>query len=162
MNAEFNWWLLIVGLVIGAGLVWLILADSSRREADVTERERRSEVRWIAAALQDQGRRVSDDDVSDVLDLHRAYLEAPPPDELLDEPVDEPESFAPSEPSPADRPGTTLGTRPPPRAAMAHPAPTTAGTGTARSSDSGRFGTASAGPAEDLLAGRVGRAEIDE
>ena len=40
MNAEFNWWLLIVGLVIGAGLVWLVVADSRRREADLSERER--------------------------------------------------------------------------------------------------------------------------
>ena len=24
VNAEFNWWLLIVGLVVGAGLVWFV------------------------------------------------------------------------------------------------------------------------------------------
>ena len=35
VNAEFNWWLLIVGLVVGAGLVWLVVLDSRRREADV-------------------------------------------------------------------------------------------------------------------------------
>jgi hypothetical protein len=81
VNAEFNWWLLIVGLVIGAGLVWLILADSSRREADVTERERAAEARWIAAELRRAGRGVDDDDVADILDLHAAYLTAPPPDD---------------------------------------------------------------------------------
>ena len=37
MDAEFNWWLLIVGLVVGAGLVWLVVLDSRRREADVDE-----------------------------------------------------------------------------------------------------------------------------
>jgi hypothetical protein len=31
MNAEFNVWLLIVGLVVGAGLVWLVIMDSRRR-----------------------------------------------------------------------------------------------------------------------------------
>ena len=81
MNAEFNWWLLIVGLVIGAGLVWLILADSSRREADVTERERATEASWIAGELRRMGRAVDDDDVADILDLHAAYLTAPPPDD---------------------------------------------------------------------------------
>ena len=90
MNAEFNWWLLIVGLVVGAGLVWLILADSSRREADVTTAERASEARWIAERLRRAGRRVSDEDVADVLDLHAMYLAIPPPDEPLegDEPAD--------------------------------------------------------------------------
>jgi hypothetical protein len=115
VNAEFNWWLLIVGLVIGAGLVWLILADSARREADISERERGSEARWIAGALQDHGRRVSAEDVLEVLDLHRSYLGAPPPDEPDDEegPATEPE------PEPL---GTPFNTTAPPRPAMAHPA----------------------------------------
>ena len=80
MNGDFNWWLLIVGLVIGAGLVWLVLADSSRRDADVTERERAGEARWIGHELRRAGRNVSDDAVLDVLELHAAYLAAPPPD----------------------------------------------------------------------------------
>ena len=81
MNGDFNWWLLIVGLVIGAGLVWLILADSSRRDADVTARERPSEARWIADQLRRAGHSVDDDAVADVLDLHALYLTALPPDE---------------------------------------------------------------------------------
>lgn len=105
MNAEFNWWLLIVGLVIGAGLVWLILADSSRREADVTARERAGEARWIAAELRRAGRRVDDDDVADVLDLHAAYLAAPPPDE----PEDETDAAA-TDPTPND--GTAIDRKP--------------------------------------------------
>jgi hypothetical protein len=86
VNAEFNWWLLIVGLVIGAGLVWLILADASRREVDVTTRERAAESRWIADELRGAGRTVDDELVSDVLDLHAAYLAAPPPDDIVEEP----------------------------------------------------------------------------
>jgi hypothetical protein len=103
VNAEFNWWLLIVGLVIGAGLVWLILADSARREADVTERERAAEARWIALELRRAGRGLDDDEVAEILDLHAAYLAAPPPDDLDDEPAREdasrPPAHAPAPPS---------------------------------------------------------------
>ncbi|MEO5940872.1 MAG: hypothetical protein ABIZ72_07815 [Candidatus Limnocylindrales bacterium] len=84
MNAEFNWWLLIVGLVVGAGLVWLVVADSRRREADISELERDGEARWIAATLTDAGRWVAEADVLDVLRLHAAYLAAAPPDDPVD------------------------------------------------------------------------------
>src|SRR4029077_19409316 len=87
VNAEFNWWLLIVGLVIGAGVVWLILADSARREVDVDRQERAGEARWIGDELRRAGRSVDDDTVAEVLDLHAAYLGAPPPDEPLDEEI---------------------------------------------------------------------------
>ena len=62
MNAEFNWWLLIVGLVVGAGLVWFVVADSRRRDADIEADERPREAIWL-------------------LELHRVYLESPPPDD---------------------------------------------------------------------------------
>jgi len=84
-NAEFNWWLLIVGLVIGAGVVWLVLADSARREVDIEARERAGEARWIAEELHRAGRTVTDETVGDVLELHAAYLGAPPPDEPVEE-----------------------------------------------------------------------------
>ena len=89
VNSEFNWWLLIVGLVVGAGLVWLVVADSRRREVDVGEAEREGEARWIAEAMTDAGRRVDDDDVLDILRLHAAYLAAAPPDEPDDEAADD-------------------------------------------------------------------------
>jgi hypothetical protein len=85
VNAEFNWWLIIVGLVIGAGLVWLILEDSRRREVDVDAKERAGEARWIAAGLRRDGRTLDDDDVLAVLDEHASYLAAPPPDDSLDD-----------------------------------------------------------------------------
>jgi hypothetical protein len=85
VNAEFNWWLLIVGLVVGAGLVWLVLADARRREADLTELERDGEAQWITATMRDAGRRVAEADVLDILRLHAAYLEAAPPDEPFDD-----------------------------------------------------------------------------
>jgi hypothetical protein len=94
VNAEFNWWLLIVGLVIGAGLAWLVLADSSRREVDIDEREMEAESRWVADTLGDSGRVADEEMVLDVLRLHRAYRAAAPPDEV-DEPWVEPNSEAP-------------------------------------------------------------------
>ena len=89
VNAEFNWWLLIVGLVVGAGLVWLVMADSRRREVDVNEAERDGEAQWIAEAMIEAGRQIDDADVLDVLRLHAAYLAASPPDELYDDAVDD-------------------------------------------------------------------------
>jgi hypothetical protein len=87
VNAEFNWWLLIVGLVVGAGLVWLVVADSRRREADLAELEREGEAQWIAAAMADAGRGVDETDVLDILRLHSAYLAAVPPDQDFDDVV---------------------------------------------------------------------------
>jgi hypothetical protein len=80
VNAEFNYWLLIVGLVIGAGLVWLVLADSNRRESEIADAELPLEATWISEALRDDGRVVDPPTVERVLRLHRAYLTAPPPD----------------------------------------------------------------------------------
>jgi hypothetical protein len=81
VNAEFNWWLLIVGLVVGAGLVWVVVMDSRRREVDVDDAERPREALWLSRMLEDDGIDVSPDVAERVLLLHRAYLEAPPPDD---------------------------------------------------------------------------------
>jgi hypothetical protein len=81
MNAEFNWWLLIVGLVIGAALTWLVMADLTRRDVDVDAAEQASEARWIATIMTDSGRPVAPERVEEVLRLHRDYLSAPPPDD---------------------------------------------------------------------------------
>ena len=84
MNAEFNWWLLIVGVVVGALLTWLVLADSTRREQDVTEREVPAEAGWLARALADQGIEVDPSVTEAMLRAHRRYLGLPPPDALVD------------------------------------------------------------------------------
>ena len=94
MNAEFNWWLLIVGLVIGAGLVYLVLADSSRRDADVLAEELPREATWIAASMAAEGRTIDPPTAERVLELHRAYLAGPPPDPEEEEPPDAPERRA--------------------------------------------------------------------
>ncbi len=90
MNAEFNWWLLIVGLVVGAGLVWFVVADSRRRDVDIDSVERPREALWLSGVLQREGRSVSPDVAERMLELHRIYLEAPPPDDPV-EASDEPE-----------------------------------------------------------------------
>ena len=80
--SEFNWWLLIVGLVIGAGLVWLILADSQRRESEISQAELPAEAAWIAATLEETDDAVDAQTAERVLRLHRAYLASLPPDEV--------------------------------------------------------------------------------
>jgi hypothetical protein len=80
--SEFNWWLLIVGLVIGAGLVWLVLADSQRRESEISQAELPAEAAWIAATLADSGEDVDAETAERVLRLHRAYLASLPPDDV--------------------------------------------------------------------------------
>jgi hypothetical protein len=81
MNAEFNWWLLIVGLVLGAALTWLVMAETTRRDADLTESEQRGEALWIATVLSSSGQPIEGERVEEVLRLHREYLAAPVPDD---------------------------------------------------------------------------------
>jgi hypothetical protein len=81
LNAEFNWWLLIVGLVIGAALTWLVMSESVRRDIDVLETEQRNEAGWISSLMAGAGRPVSPERVEEILRLHREFLAAPPPDD---------------------------------------------------------------------------------
>jgi hypothetical protein len=92
VNAEFNVWLLIVGLVVGAGLVWLVVVDSRRRDAEVDAVERPREALWLSAVLREDGYEVSPEAADRLLLLHRAYLDAPPPDAERDQPAVEDDS----------------------------------------------------------------------
>ena len=89
VNAEFNWWLLIVGFVVGAGIAWFVLMDARRRDVDVDEQERPREALWLSRMLGDEGHRVTPEAADRMLVLHRAYLEAPPPDDAEPAVVDE-------------------------------------------------------------------------
>jgi hypothetical protein len=80
VNAEFNVWLLIVGLVVGAGLVWLVVMDSRRRESEIDAVELPREAAWLSAVMTEDGEAVSPETAERLLLLHRAYLDAPPPD----------------------------------------------------------------------------------
>jgi hypothetical protein len=81
MSAEFNWWLLIVGLVAGGLLTWLVMADSNRRERELDEEELGAEAAWLARS---SGVKVDVDTAERVLRAHRRYLGFPPPDALVD------------------------------------------------------------------------------
>ena len=80
MNVQFDWWLLIVGFVLGAGMTGLVLAELRRREDDVTARERAAEAAWIASDLTAHGIPADAEAVAEVLRLHRLYLASLPAD----------------------------------------------------------------------------------
>jgi hypothetical protein len=110
VNAEFNWWLLIVGLVVGAGLVWFVVMDSRRREVDIDATELPREAAWLSAQLAEDGFDVPPEATARLLLLHRDYLGAPPPDEPPDDedpspdPEREPESDVATAPGPTAEP----------------------------------------------------------
>lgn len=81
--AEFQWWLLLVGLAAGGGLVAIVTMDSRRREEDLAEAERRAEATWIADRLYAHDAALDPDTVAAVLRVHREYLSLPAPDRLL-------------------------------------------------------------------------------
>lgn len=91
MNTEFNVWLLVVGLVAGAGLIWVVMMDGRRQEADIDAVELPREAAWLSAVLAEDGDDVSPEVAERLLLLHRAYLGAPPPD-----PIAEPQRRPPS------------------------------------------------------------------
>jgi len=84
--AEFQWWLLLVGLVAGGGLVAVVFLDGARREQDVEEAELPAEAQWIAARLGSGERRLDPHQVEAILREHREYRLMPPPDRL--DPID--------------------------------------------------------------------------
>ena len=81
MPAEFNVWLLLVGIVAGGALTWLVLAELGRHDAEVGEEELRAEATWLAGAVDDP--RLDAALAEDVLHAHRRYLGFPPPDALI-------------------------------------------------------------------------------
>ena len=81
--AEFQWWLLLVGLVAGGGLVAVVTMDGRRREEDLVELERRAETTWIVDRLADSAQWVDGPTVEAVLRLHREYLGMAPPDRII-------------------------------------------------------------------------------
>jgi hypothetical protein len=82
MSAEFNWWLLIVGVVAGAALTWLVVSETTRRDREIGERELPAEAAWIARSVGRPG--IDAQAAEDVLRAHRRYLGFPPPDVLVD------------------------------------------------------------------------------
>ena len=75
MTAEFNWWLLLVGLVVGAGLTWLVLADLGPVSDDPTaeETEAQLEADWIVARFEERGELADPRAIAATLELDRLY-----------------------------------------------------------------------------------------
>lgn len=105
MNAEFQWWLLLVGLVIGALLVFLVMADFSRSADEQADVELAREAAWIAGQFPAGTGPLAPDLVEEILRLNREWLAGPAlhPDE-----VDRPDPVEPlgpaNEASPAESP----------------------------------------------------------
>lgn len=74
MNAEFQWWLLLVGLVIGALLVFLVMVDFTRSADEQTEREVGRESDWIADLLRPTEGEVEPGLIQEILRLNREWL----------------------------------------------------------------------------------------
>jgi hypothetical protein len=109
VTGDFNFWLIIVGLIAGAALTWLVMAETTRRDQDIAERELEAEAGWIANTLGDP---LVDAEVAEhVLRAHRRYLGFPPPDALVD-----PDELValPQDDAPADTPGDSGETAPAP------------------------------------------------
>jgi hypothetical protein len=90
MISEFNWWLLLLGLVVGGGLTWLVMAETRRREQDLEDQELPEEAEWLEARLAEEGRPLPTETIQRVVELHRAYLDIVPPSEGPEDwPLDE-------------------------------------------------------------------------
>ena len=105
MNDEFQWWLLLVGLVIGALLVFLVMVDFNRSADEQTEAELAREAAWMAVVLRPTDGEIDLAMIHEILRLHREWLagatgpavEAAPPSGQP--PIDEPRA---DEPPPSD------------------------------------------------------------
>jgi hypothetical protein len=87
LMAEFQWWLLLLGLVAGGGIVAVVYMDGARRDQDIADDELPAEATWISERLTGRGRGVDATTVELVLLEHRAYRMEPPPDRFV--PVDQ-------------------------------------------------------------------------
>jgi hypothetical protein len=113
VNVQFDWWLILVGFVLGAGLAWLVLAELHRREDDLAAREREIEAEWIAVDMNAHGFPADAEAVGEVLRLHRTYLASIPPSDA-DLGLDEAEPAEAGETEASDAPYAAAGSLAPP------------------------------------------------
>ena len=74
MNDEWQWWALILGILLGVGGYWLLRERLPRREEDLDPLERSAEADWISRSVERMGGQAPPEVVTIILDLHREYL----------------------------------------------------------------------------------------
>jgi hypothetical protein len=74
MNAEFQWWLLLLGLVVGAVLTYLVIGDFRRGDDEADDLDLAREAEWMSSAVEADGGRLDPAAAEDILRLHRAWL----------------------------------------------------------------------------------------
>ena len=97
MTESYIGWALVVGIALGAAVVWFLLGRLPRRTDDVGPEERAEEARWISGVVESRGGIAPVALVDEVLELHVAYVDGPPLDiRTAPELAPEPE-FAPAQ-----------------------------------------------------------------
>jgi hypothetical protein len=74
MNDGYAWWLVLVGLAVGLGVMWLALVHLPRDEDDIDLDEREHEAGWIGATIESRGGICPQPLAVEVLELHHEYL----------------------------------------------------------------------------------------
>jgi hypothetical protein len=77
MTDPFAWWLLILGIGIGIGLLWLVIGRIPREQDDVSAEERAAEAAWISGVIGRYGGVAPEPLVEEILELHDQYLKGP-------------------------------------------------------------------------------------
>jgi hypothetical protein len=73
--AEFNLWLLVLGIAAGAAVTWVVIGTISRNDDEVAAEEQAAEAEWIAQTIEEHGGRAPTQLVAQILGLHRRYLQ---------------------------------------------------------------------------------------
>lgn len=102
MTEQYIGWALVVGIVLGAALVWFVLGRLPRQSDDIGPQERALEAEWISRTIESRGGAAPEALVEEVLDLHTRYLDRPPLD-VPRQPTAQPVAVG-AEAAPAGRP----------------------------------------------------------
>jgi hypothetical protein len=73
--AEFNLWLLVLGIAAGAAVTWVVIGTIARNDDEVAAEEQAAESEWIARTIEEHGGRAPTELVAQILGLHRRYLQ---------------------------------------------------------------------------------------
>jgi hypothetical protein len=73
--AEFNLWLLVLGIAAGAAVTWVVIGTIARNDDEVAAEEQAAEADWIARTIEEHGGRAPTQLVAQILGLHRRYLQ---------------------------------------------------------------------------------------